>query len=71
MIETLEDKKLLRMMKEVEERSGDYLSGDESVELIDSLISTNVDRLRKRYYTKGVITNEKKTSSPTLRNTDL
>lgn len=38
MVEELEDKELLRMMKEVEERSKDYLSEDESFKLIDSLI---------------------------------
>ncbi len=41
MVESLEDKKLLQMMKEVEERPGDYLSEEESFELIDSLIENS------------------------------
>lgn len=37
-LEDLEDKELLRMMKVVEERSANYLSEDESFELLDSLM---------------------------------
>lgn len=38
MIETIEDKNLLSMMKEVEANSPHYLSEEESFELIDTLI---------------------------------
>lgn len=41
MVEDLEDKELLRLMKRVEKRSIDYLSEKESFELIDSLIKTS------------------------------
>jgi hypothetical protein len=41
MVEQLEDKELLRMMKEVEGKSADYLSEAESFELIDSLIESS------------------------------
>jgi len=38
MVETIEDKNLLNMMKEVEAKSPHYLSQEESFELIDTLI---------------------------------
>ena len=38
MVESLEDKELLRMMKEVEKKSPIYLAEEESFELIDTLI---------------------------------
>ena len=38
MVEELEDKNLLRLMKEVEDKSGDYLTEDESFSLLDELI---------------------------------
>jgi hypothetical protein len=41
MVEELEDKELLRMMKEVERKSVDYLSEDESFGLLDSLIENS------------------------------
>jgi hypothetical protein len=41
MIEELEDKELLRMMKEFEDKSADYLSEAESFKLIDSLIENS------------------------------
>ena len=41
MVEELEDKELLRLMKQVEKKSVDFLSENESFELIDSLIKTS------------------------------
>jgi hypothetical protein len=41
MVEELEDKELLRLMKQIEKKSVDYLSESESFELIDSLIETS------------------------------
>ncbi len=37
-IEELEDKELLRLMKEVETKSTDYLSEEESFRLVDDLV---------------------------------
>ncbi len=41
MVEELEDKELLRMMKEVEDKSTDYLPEAESFKLIDSLLENS------------------------------
>ena len=41
MVEAIEDRELLRVMKEVEEKSDSYLSEDESFELLDSLIESS------------------------------
>lgn len=41
MIEDLEDKELLRMMKRVEQKSDDYFNQEESFHLIDSLIENS------------------------------
>ena len=41
MLEELEDKELLRVMKEVENESADYLPEAESFKLIDSLLENS------------------------------
>ena len=41
MLEELEDKELLGMMKEIEETSQDYLTEKESFDLLDSLLQAN------------------------------
>lgn len=41
MVEELEDKELLGMMKEIEEKSPGYLTEKESFDLLDSLLENN------------------------------
>lgn len=41
MVEELEDKELLCMMKEIEEKSPDYLTEKEAFNLLDSLLENN------------------------------
>ncbi len=41
MVEELENKELLNIMKNVEKQSADYLSEEESFNLLDDLISNN------------------------------